>query len=99
MTSSSNDHFWCIVKFSLDNAISMIPSTWWLGSTKTNEKGQIYWPKVGQYSKIKKQMPPGIDWDLYEGVMKMAPVIKTHEEGLIMEKEFEAMESGTEEEE
>lgn len=92
---------WCITKFTKDNSISLIPRSWWIGKcVAINEKGHIYWPRTGQFSKIKKQTPPsGEEWDLYEGVLKMSAVIKSHDEGMELEKQFEDMQSNLEEDE
>ena len=90
---------YCLVKFTNDNSICIIPSSWWVGSMEIHQKGKIFWPATGQYSKIKKQIPPEKDWQQFEGVLKMSATITSYEEGIKLERKFEAMDSGTEEEE
>ena len=77
----------------------MVPSTWWIGAMEVNKEGQIYWPPTGQNSKIKNQATPENNWQQFEDVFKISDVIKSYEEGLKLERQFEAMESGTEEDE
>lgn len=87
--------FWCIVKFTHDNSISLIPRTWWVNDDcqTVGVTSIVHCP----YSKnsfvigVKDKLLPHSDkrsWRAYSAVLKLPAVIPDYDLGLFYEEKF-----------
>lgn len=62
-------------------------------------KGLARWPPHGAQNKIKEQTEPEASWGTFSAIMKLPPIVTNYDTGLKLEKDYTALQSGTDEDE